>query len=183
VGHSLGGLLVQLVAARTHHAGMVAACPSSVGPSGLNPTTMGLSIKHALQPRPWAKPVYPPSWERFRRGVAQAQTEQVAREMFADFVCESGRALFFELAVPWLDRARAAAVDFAAVTTPVLVIAGEYDRILPPRTVRQTAAGYKTATYIEIPRSDHLVFCGKALPVTMGHIDDWTAENHVFRTT
>jgi pimeloyl-ACP methyl ester carboxylesterase len=35
VGHSLGGLVVQLVAARTHNAGMVAACPSTVGSSGL----------------------------------------------------------------------------------------------------------------------------------------------------
>src|ERR1700738_3693745 len=29
VGHSMGGLLAQLVAARTRHAGLVAACPGS----------------------------------------------------------------------------------------------------------------------------------------------------------
>jgi hypothetical protein len=32
---------------------------------------------------------------------------------------------------------------------------------------------------VEIPRSDHIVFFGEALPVTMGHIDDWIARNHV----
>ena len=32
---------------------------------------------------------------------------------------------------------------------------------------------------MEIPRADHLVFFGEALPVTMGHIDDWIARNHV----
>ncbi|WP_373180262.1 alpha/beta hydrolase, partial [Mycobacterium marinum] len=53
VGHSLGGLLVQLVAARTRHIGVVAACPSPVGPVGLNRTTAGLSMRHALRPRPW----------------------------------------------------------------------------------------------------------------------------------
>ncbi|HYZ68773.1 MAG TPA: alpha/beta hydrolase [Mycobacterium sp.] len=180
VGHSLGGLLVQLIAARTEHVGLVAACPSSVGPSGLNTTTAALSIGHALRPRPWSKPVYPPSWERFRRGVAPAQTEEVAREVFAGLVCESGRALFFELAAPWLDRAKAATVDFAAVTTPVLVIAGECDRIVPPRRARQTATRYQKATYVEIPRSDHLVFSGNALAVTMRHIGDWIATNDVF---
>jgi pimeloyl-ACP methyl ester carboxylesterase len=106
VGHSLGGLVVQLVAARTHHAGMVAACPSAVGPSGLNPTTLGISLGHALQLRPWAKPVYPPTWQRFWPAVAGAQAEEVAHEMFDELVCESGRVLFFELAVPWLYRAR-----------------------------------------------------------------------------
>lgn len=30
-----------------------------------------------------------------------------------------------------------------------------------------------------IPRSDHLVFFGNALPVTVRHIDDWIARNHV----
>jgi hypothetical protein len=27
-----------------------------------------------------------------------------------------------------------------------------------------------------------VVFCGEALPVTMGHIDDWIARNHVLAT-
>jgi pimeloyl-ACP methyl ester carboxylesterase len=107
----------------------------------------------------------------------------VAREVFADLVCESGRALFFELAIPWLDRARAATVDFAAVSAPVLVVAGERDRIIRPRSARKTAARYENTTYVEIPRSDHLVFFGDALPVTMRHIDDWITKNHVFGTS
>jgi len=35
---------------------------------------------------------------------------------------------------------------------------------------------------VEIPRSDHLVSFGDALPVTMGHIDDWIAKNRVLST-
>jgi pimeloyl-ACP methyl ester carboxylesterase len=181
VGHSLGGLVVQLVAARTRHAGMVAACPASVGPSGLNPTTLRISFAHGRQLRPWAKPVYPPTWELCRL-IAHAQTEEVAREVFDELVCESGRVLFFELAVPWLDRAKAARVDFAANTGPVLVIGGELDRIVPARLARRTAARYPNGSYAEIPGSDHLVFHGDALPVTVGCIDDWVARNHVLPT-
>ena len=50
----------------------------------------------------------------------------------------------------------------------VLVIAGECDRLLPARIPRLTAARYQHGTYVEIPRSDHMVFSGAALPVTDG---------------
>jgi pimeloyl-ACP methyl ester carboxylesterase len=163
------------VAARTPHAGLIAACPSPVGNSGLNRTTLGIALAGALRPRPWASPVYPPAWQLFWRGVAGAQSEQVAREAYNDLVCESGRMLFFELAMPRLDRAKSAAVDRQAIGGPVLIIGGEHDRIVPARLARRTAAGYPNATYVEIPGSDHLVFHGAALPVTMRHIDHWIA--------
>jgi pimeloyl-ACP methyl ester carboxylesterase len=73
-------------------------------------------------------------------------------------------------------------VDFAAVTTPVLAIRAECDRIVPAGVVRQTAARYQHGTYAEIPRSDHMVFSGTALPVTVGYTDDWIARNHVLAT-
>jgi len=56
---------------------------------------------------------------------------------------------------------------------------GECDRIVPSGVGRQTAARYQHGTYVEIPRSDHMVFSGAALPVTRGHIDDWIARNQV----
>jgi len=37
VGHSMGGLLAQLVAARTRHTGLVAACPAPA--AGINAST------------------------------------------------------------------------------------------------------------------------------------------------
>ena len=59
------------------------------------------------------------------------------------------------------------------------MIGGECDRIVSSGVVRQTAARYQHGTSVEIPRSDHMVFSGIALPVTMGHIDDWIARNQV----
>lgn len=183
VGLSLGGLLAQLVAVRTRHAGVVAAC--TIGAAGIvaaTPTALrgvgSIYGGHFLRPRPRAKPLYPPTWERFRRWIANAQTEDVAREIFADLACESGRA-FWEIFYPFLDRGKATAVNFAAVTTPVLVIRGECDRVVPPQIAPKTATRYHRGTYVEIPRSGHLAFSGAALPVTMGRIDDWIARNHV----
>jgi pimeloyl-ACP methyl ester carboxylesterase len=181
VGLSLGGLLAQLVAARTRHAGVIAACPvPAAGVVAATPATV-LSLgsiwgRHFLQPRPWANPVYPPPWQRFRHWLANAQTEEAARELFADLVCESGRACC-EL-FSFLDRGKASTVDFAAVTTPVLVIRGEYDRVVPPQIAPKTAARYQRGSHVEIPGADHLAFSGAALPATMSRIDDWIAKNH-----
>jgi hypothetical protein len=101
-----------------------------------NPTALRnaarLVGRHYLQPRPWAKPLYSPTWERFRRWIANAQTGETAREFFADLVCESGRA-YCEMPFWYLDRGKAATVNFAAVTTPVLAIGGECDRSVPPQ--------------------------------------------------
>lgn len=183
VGLSLGGLLAQLVAARTRHAGVVAACPSpAAGIFAPTPATLhsfgSLFGRHFLQPRPWTKPLYPTTWQRFRQWVANAQTEEAAREFYAGLVCESGRA-YCELVFPFLDRGKAATVDFSTVTTPVLVIRGEHDRVVPPQIAPKTAARYQRGTYVQIPLSDHLAFSGDALPATMGRIDDWTARNHL----
>jgi pimeloyl-ACP methyl ester carboxylesterase len=183
VGLSLGGLLAQLVAARTRHAGVVAACPApAAGILAATPATvrsvLAIFGRHFLRPRPWLKPLYPTTWPRFRRWIANTQTEDAARDFFDELVCESGRA-YCELFFPYLDRGNAITVDFAAVTTPVLVIRGECDLLVPPQVAPKTAAKYRHGTLVEIPRSDHLVFSGAALPVTMGLIDGWMAKNHV----
>jgi pimeloyl-ACP methyl ester carboxylesterase len=186
VGVSLGGLLAQLVAARTRHAGVVAACPSPApGVFAMTPTAMrsfgSLFAGHFLQPRPWAKPLHPPTWRQYRRWIANTQTEDAAREFFTDWVCESGRA-YCEMVFPHLDRGKATTIDVAAVTGPVLALAGECDHVVPPAIIVKTAARYRHGTYVEIPAADHLVFSGAALPVTMGRIDDWIAKNRVLAT-
>ena len=179
VGHSMGGLLAQLVAARTRHAGLVAACPApAAGINASTPANRRMARPYFLRLRPWAKPIRPPRFERFQEWIANTQTEDTAREIYEGLVCESGRAQC-EILLAALKLSKVTVVDYAAVTTPVLVIGGECDRILPAGAVRKTAARYQHGTSVEIPLSDHMVFSGAALPVTMGHIDDWIARNHV----
>ena len=70
-------------------------------------------------------------------------TEEAALELYADLVCDSGR-VYCEMAFTWLDRAKAASVDFAAVTTPVLAIGAESDKTVDPRVPRTTATKYRS---------------------------------------
>src|SRR5581483_8544136 len=139
-------------------------------------TDLRIFVPHLLRPRPWAKPWRPPTFEHFRRWIAITQTEDVAREIYDGLVCESGRYVW-ELLLSPLKLSKATVVDFAAVTTPVLVIGAQCDRLVASGVVRQTAARYLHGSHVEIPRCDHMVFSGAALPVTMGHIDDWIARN------
>lgn len=175
VGHSLGGLIAQLVAARTRTAGVVAACPAPVG-GGLNAVTLRMALG-GVHLRPWVKPVSPPPWRLFRTALCPNQTEELALDLYADLVCESGRVIFLEVGMPWLDRTKAARVDHTSVTVPVLAIAAEDDRVVSARSVRETAARFSHGTYAEIPDSDHLVFSGKALTTTMNRIDRWVDAN------
>ncbi|KAA0080086.1 alpha/beta hydrolase [Mycolicibacterium sp. P9-64] len=178
VGHSLGGLLAQLVAARTNHAGVVAAAPApAAGIFATYPAMIRMWGPHFIHPRPWRRPLYP-TWSHMRWG-AQHQSEDHLRELFDSMVCESGRA-YCEMSMFFLDRRRAAKVDFDAVTGPVLVIGAEHDRGVNPRIARTTARRHRNATYVEIPKADHLVFDGEFLPVTMKHIDDWVTTHELF---
>ncbi len=179
VGHSMGALLAQLVAVRTRHTGVVAVCPASAaGIFGTTATNMRVGFPIFLKARPWAKPVYPPPPEQFRRWFAPAQTAEDLREIYAGLVCESGRAMC-EMGLAVAKLSKATIVDFTAVKTPVLVISAEYDRITPSGVVRKTAARYEHGTCVEIPRIDHMVFSGAGLPITMGYIDDWIARNQL----
>lgn len=180
VGHSLGGLVAQLVAARAPHAGVVAATPGpAAGIFPMYPGGLRVFGRHYLQRRPWAKPLPPATWKVLRRYVTNTTDETLARALFSQLVCDSGRA-YCELAFPFLDRAKAAKVDFSAIQAPVLAIGGERDRLVNLRIARTTAARYKNGTYVEIPGSDHMVLHGNALPVTMARIDEWMARHQVF---
>ena len=177
---SLDGRVAGAVGRRTHTPSWDGGrCPApAAGILGATRTTLRMYLPHVLRPRPWTKPWRRPTFEQFRRWIANTQTEDIAREMYDGLVCESGRYVWeLLLAVPRLSTATV--VDFAAVTAPVLVMGAECDRIVPAGLVRRTAARYQHGTSVELPHSDHMVFSGTALPVTMSYIDDWMARNHV----
>jgi pimeloyl-ACP methyl ester carboxylesterase len=178
LGHSLGGLLAQLVAARTEHAGLIGVCPApAAGIFAMYPSMSRLFLSHYLQPRPWAKPLYP-AWEKFHVGGRITQTDEDSRALFADLVCESGRA-YCEMAFPQLDRRKASRVDYSAVTGPVLIFGGAQDRTVVPAVCRATASKYQNATYQELTGADHMILFGDILQTTIAHIDTWFAANNL----
>ncbi|HYD72696.1 MAG TPA: alpha/beta fold hydrolase, partial [Candidatus Binatia bacterium] len=93
VGHSLGGLVVQLAAIHAPVAGLVLLAPSA--PWGVPPTTLdeqthqfGLTLLGDY----WRRPI-PPDYRVARSTTLDRLTREDARRAFARFVPESGRAI------------------------------------------------------------------------------------------
>ena len=154
VGHALGALLAQMLAARRKIRAAILLAPAA--PWGVPPSTL-TEIAGAqamlLQVGFWNKVLAPDSgavgrW--FDRCPAAERDRMVSR-----LVPESGRALFETL--HWgLDMGRASEVDAKKIDCPLLVLAGSEDRTNPPGTVERIATLYKgRATYEKIPGMSH----------------------------
>jgi non-heme chloroperoxidase len=149
VGHSMGGLLAQMLAARMDVRALILLAPSP--PWGVPPTTLfeiGAAQAMHLQPGYWSQILEP------SRDVALAHSldklpRNMRDEVFDRFVPESGRATF-EIMNWGIDFRQGSAVNSDAVTAPLLFLTGSEDRINPPSTVERIAALYKGPATVEV---------------------------------
>jgi pimeloyl-ACP methyl ester carboxylesterase len=138
VGHSFGGLFVQLLLDRGLGAAGIAI--DSAPPKGVfafEPTTLLSLGRIFLIPFGWRK-VVRWSFTEFRYAFVHTMGRDEARAVWeAQIVPDSGRP-FFQSAFSMLDRASPASVDFANPDrAPLLFVAGEADRAMPPAIVRR----------------------------------------------
>lgn len=155
IGHSLGGLITQILATQTTLAAAVLVCsaaPAAVFP--LRPVTLPGLMRHFLKPGLWRQP--------FR--LSRAESDYLlfnavpAEERFQlreGMVYESGR-IAYEVGFGALNLRRTNAVDKGAVHCPILAVAGKKDRIVPVAVSRRLARWYGAAlTYWEYPEHAH----------------------------
>ncbi len=138
IGHSMGGLVSLLAAARTPVAGVILLAPSApwgVGGSSMEEAISAVSL-YALGPY-WAQAIEPDYLSFRRYGVDRLERAE-RRAAFARMRPESGRALF-ETLNWWLDPFMTTMIRPEKIDAPVLAIAGGRDVIHPPPTVRETA--------------------------------------------
>ncbi|MGN6515930.1 MAG: alpha/beta hydrolase [Rhizomicrobium sp.] len=156
VGHSMGGLLAQMLAARRNDI-RAAVCLAPSAPYGVLPSTpFEVASAQALYMAGefWNNPLKPERW--VATANALDMLEPAVREaVFARFVPESGLATFEIMHWP-LDTSHASSVNAAAVECPMLCLVGAKDRVNPPGTVRAVARRYrKHASFEEIPDHSH----------------------------
>lgn len=139
VGHSMGGLVAQLAAARTPVSALVLLAPSP--PWGVAGASMEEAISavslYALGPY-WMQAV-DPDYALAKLYSLDRMDRDDRRAVFERMVPESGRALWQTLNW-WLDPFMTTMVPPAAIGAPALAIAGGRDVIHPPATVKQTAS-------------------------------------------
>ena len=149
VGHSMGGLLAQLLAARGMGRGLILLAPAPMaGANTTLPSPTRIFLPTIRQWGFWRKP-HKPAWSQVRWGIFNGVPENEARAWFKSYVWESGRALA-ELAFWWADPGKASRVATNAVTGPVKIIVGARDRITPPAYARHAARRYGQRADLDI---------------------------------
>jgi len=153
IGHSLGGLVAQLVAARTPVEALILLAPSP--PWGLTGASMEEGVSavslYALGPY-WAQAIAP-DYAAARRYLFDRLPKAERRATFARMTAESGRALW-ETLNWWLDPLATTLVPRAAVRAPVLALVGARDVIHPVATVRSATRRLGGETRI-LPAMSH----------------------------
>jgi pimeloyl-ACP methyl ester carboxylesterase len=159
VGHSMGGLLAQLLAARIATAGLVLLAPG-VPPGGIPPVSLSqlrFFFPITVQPFWWNRSHLPSSSKRANAGLFTNLEPSRQRELFDLLVPESGRVLF-ELGFPQLDRTKAGAHDYKAVQVPIVILHGTKDGVVPARGSHRLRSKYVNVTLHEYPGAGHWAF-------------------------
>lgn len=157
MGHSMGGLLAQMLAARGLARSLVLLTPASpYGILALTPSVIRSFWSMQTTWGFWRKPMRQTFGEA-AYSMLHLLPEKEQKETYDKFVYESGRAAF-EIGYWPFDSRGASKVDESKVTCPVLVVAGARDRITPAAVVRKVARKYQAvATYKEFENHAHWV--------------------------
>jgi pimeloyl-ACP methyl ester carboxylesterase len=157
MGHSMGGLLAQILGARGLAKALVLLTPAS--PSGIN------ALKFSVVKSFWSVLTKWGFWRNPHRLPFEAAVysmlhllpEEAQKAVYQKFVFESGRAAA-EIGFWLFDPKGAARVEATDVTCPVLVISGAEDRITPASVGKKIAAKYRAvSTYQEFENHAHWV--------------------------
>ena len=157
MGHSMGGLLAQILGSKGLAKALVLLTP--VSPRGiiaLTPSVLKTFWSAQMKWGFWKKP-FRLTFNEVAYSMLQLMPVEDQQELFSRFVYESGRAAY-EIGYWFLDWKRASEVGESKIDCPVLIIAGIHDKATPASVIRQVADKYKAVvTYKEYDNHSHWV--------------------------
>ena len=172
VGHSMGGLIAQQLAAQGLARGLVLLAPAA--PWGVLPSTeaeMNLA-KGLMRASPFWNKALNPSFDVAKGDSLAGLDPPAQRRIFDMFSPEFGLALF-EMFFWMFDLQRTTAVDAAKVTCPVLVVSGSDDKVISPVTGRKVAGLYPNATFEEDSGRGHFLIMEQGAARLAARCADW----------
>lgn len=177
IGHSMGGLLAQMLAARGMASAAVLLTPAPpAGIIALKPSVLKTFWSVMKKWAFWKKPMRIP-FQAAAYSVLNVLPPEVQKEKYVRFVYESGRAAF-EIGFWLLDRKGASRVDENRVDCPVLVVAGGRDRITPLSVVKKVAEKYKErSTFMEFAENGHWIVEEEGWEKVAGSILTWLKQH------
>jgi len=173
MGHSMGGILAQILGSRGLAKSLVLLTPAS--PSGIN------ALKYSVIKSFWSNLATWGFWEKPMHlsfddavyAMLHLMPPEQQQEVYSQFGYESGCA-GYEIGFWLLDSKDASRVNESDVTCPVLVISGKEDRLTPASVVKKVAEKYESvSTYIEFENHAHWVVGEPDWENIAEHIDSW----------
>lgn len=157
LGHSMGGLLAQLLACRVNPKGLILL--SSAPPAGINALTfpvIKIYSKVLIKPFFWKKP-YKISFNKAKYGIFNNLSANMHKDEYNKIVYESGKAIL-EIGLPMFDKKKASFVNENKITCPILIYHGLKDRIVPYTTgVKLSKKYFSNSTLKLLNNNAHLI--------------------------
>jgi len=172
-GHSMGGLLAQILASRGLARALVLLTPAApAGILALAPSVIKTFRSSLTRWGFWRRPIRL-TFAEAAYGILNLLPPAEQHAAYDRFVYESGRAAF-EAGFWLLDRKKAARADSSRVTCPALVIGAGRDRITPAPMVRKIAAKYAAvAQYKEFAAHAHWLLAEEGWEEVAEYVADW----------
>jgi len=172
IGHSMGGLIAQILGSRGLAKALVLITPAS--PYGILNLRLSV-IKNFLsllsQWGFWKKP-FCETFSEFAYSAHLLSVEQ-QQNIYNRLVWESGQAAV-EIGLSMFYRNSPTKVDESKVTCPVLVIGAKHDTVTPPVMVKKIAKKYHTvSTYKEFSNHGHTILAEDSLLEVTKYISNW----------
>jgi len=173
MGHSMGGLLAQILGSRNLAKSLVLLTPAP--PSGItsfSPSTVksfwGIFSKWGF----WETPNHQMFDDAVYSLLNLMPTDQ-QKTIFDKFVYESGRATA-EIGFYFLDQNKASSVDASKIKCPILVVSGSEDRITPANMVEKIAKKYEPlSTYKLFENHGHWVIGEPGWQEIANYVSEW----------
>lgn len=171
MGHSMGGLVAQMVAAEEPASGVILL--NSAAPAGINhilPSAIRTNWNILTTPFFWKKAVLP-NRAGAHYGLFNRMPVRSAESIYESLVPESGR-MFSELVFWFLDRSKTTRIE-KEIDAPILILTGGMDRIVPSPVGKALHRRYPLATKLCFPASGHWLFHEFGSRRVFAAISDW----------
>jgi pimeloyl-ACP methyl ester carboxylesterase len=160
VGHSFGGLLVQILAGRELASATVAIDPAPFRGVLPLPISALRSARAVLGNPANRNRAVPLTYEQFRYGFANAVSEGEAKELYETFAVPASGAPIFQAAAANLNPWTEAKVDTEAANRgPLLIVSGEKDHTVPwaiaNASFKKQQRNDAVTEIVEIPNRGH----------------------------
>ena len=156
IGHSLGGLIVQLLLQRK--LGSAGVAIHSFPPTGINQFRLSFlkAVWEAMVVFSSSKQSYLMSFNKWRYTIANGIDYEQQKELYYQYAIPESKKIIREA------FSCTAKIDFAARHEPLLITSGSNDKLIPAslnyNNYKQYADANSVTEYIEFKRHTHLVF-------------------------